>query len=137
MLEAIYVLDKSSGICLASYEIVKQTQSGDILSAFFLAALEFCKDQFHSTIHSIVAENKIVVLHDGSKIVLAGIIEKTDNPQSAAIFLEDIEREFLSIYERQIENYRGNVTVFRFFDPGKILGHLVYQRIIEESLAAL
>jgi len=137
MLEAVYVLDKSNGICLASYEIVKQSQSGDILSAFLLAALEFSREQFHGTIHYIVGENKITVLHEGDKIVLVGIIEKTDNPQSATIFLKDIEREFMSIYERQIEHYGGNVATFKSFDPGKILGHLVYQRIIEESLAAL
>ncbi len=137
MLEAVYVLDKTNGICLASYEIVKQAQSGDILCGFFLSALEFASEQFNSTIRTIVAENKVVVVHEGNKIVLAGIIEKTDNPHSTAIFLEDIEREFLSMYERVIENYRGNVTTFRSFDPGKILGSLVYQRIIEESLAAL
>ncbi len=137
MLEAVYVLDKSNGICLASYEIVTQAQSGDILCGFFLSALEFASEQFHSTIHLIVAENKIVVLHEGTKVVLAGIIEKTDNPHSATIFLKDIEREFLSMYERQIESYKGDMTLFRTFDPGKILGYLVYQRIIEESLAAL
>jgi hypothetical protein len=137
MLEAVYVLDKLNGICLASYEIVTQVQSGDILCGFFLAALEFSNNQLHSTIHFIVAEDKIVVLHEGNKIVLAGIIEKTDNPNSTYTFLEDIEREFLSMYERHIEIYKGNVTFFRSFDPGKILASLVYQRIIEESLAAL
>ncbi len=137
MLEAVYVLDKSNGICLASYEMVKQTQSGDILCGFFLTILEFSTEQFHCTIHQVVAENKVVVFHEGAKVVLAGIIEKTDNPRSTRIFLEDIEREFLSMYERQIEIYKGDVTSFRHFDPGKILGQLVYQRIIEESLAAL
>ncbi len=137
MLEAVYVLDKSNGICLASYEIARQAQSGDILCGFFLTTLEFASEQFHSTIRLIAAENKIVVFHEGDKIVLAGIIEKTDNPRSTTIFLEDIEREFLSVYERQIEIYKGDMTQFRLFDPGKILGQLVYQRIIEESLAAL
>ena len=137
MLEAVYVIDKSNGICLASYEIVKQSQSGDILCGFFLSALEFANEQFHGTIQAIVAEHKIVVFHEGDKIVLAGIIEKIDNPHSTSIFLQDIEREFLSLYERQIEDYKGNVTSFQSFDPGKILGNLVYQRIIEESLAAL
>ncbi|HMF33344.1 MAG TPA: hypothetical protein VKK79_18100 [Candidatus Lokiarchaeia archaeon] len=137
MLQAIYVIDRNNGICLAGYEIVQQVQSGDIMAGFFLSALEFANVQFNCSIEQINAEEKVIVFHEGDTLVLAGIIEKTDSPRAARMFLEDIERDFLSQYRQHVENYRGNVTEFRSFDPRKTLENLVYQRIIEESLAVL
>jgi hypothetical protein len=137
MLQAIYVIDKNNGICLAGYEIVQQVQSGDIMAGFFLSAIEFAKVQFKCPIEQITAEEKIIIFHDGDALMLAGIIEKTDSPRAARMFLEDIERDFLSQYRQHVENYRGNVTEFKSFNPRKTLENLVYQRIIEEALALL
>lgn len=116
MIQAIYVLVAESGLCVLDRKYGEAGMDPNLISGFLTALIQFGREMSSGNrVHVIDFGVFDICLSLRENIIVAGVVDKTDDTNAAMAVLTDVNNAFIKSYEKTLVNWDGNLEPFEPF----------------------
>lgn len=114
MIKAFYVL-LNSGEPLFHRVYDKNQVDESLFSGFLGAVYNFAREIGHGDIQTMEMGDVKVVCEVSNNLIFVVVVDRDDDEQEIKNFLSSASKSFINSFGKELEEWRGNVTVFRPF----------------------
>jgi hypothetical protein len=116
-LQNVWVIEKTSGVCIFEANFTKIQINADLISGFMTAITCFGTELAHSQMKGILYKDLNMYFVNSEKIIIAMTTKKDVNEDEVDLFAENVQDEFLNKYRDELTNWKGEVEIFNKFSP--------------------
>ncbi len=116
MIQAIYVLIADSGLCVLDRKYGEADIDPNLISGFLTALIQFGRElSSGNRVHVIDFGAFDICLSLKDNVIVAGIIDKIDDTNTAMAILADVNNAFVKKYAEILQDWDGNLEPFEEF----------------------
>ncbi len=116
MIQALYILIADSGLCVLDRKYGQADMDPNLISGFLTALIQFGRElSSGNRVHVINFGDFDICLSLRENVIVAGIVDKTDDTNAAMAVLTDVNSAFVQTYAKVLENWNGNLEPFEQF----------------------
>lgn len=114
MIKAFYVLLKTGESLF--HKVYGRNQVDESLFSGFLGAIyNFAREIGHGDIQTMEMGDAKVICEVSDNLIFVVVVDKNDDEQEIQKFLSSASKTFVTRFGKELEGWRGNITVFRPF----------------------
>lgn len=115
MIQAVYVLVAESGLCVLDRKYGNASMDPNLISGFLTALIQFGREMSGNRVHVIDFGAFDICLSLRDNVMVAGIVDKTDDTNAAMAVLSDVSNAFQAAYGKILDTWNGNLEPFEQF----------------------
>ncbi len=116
VIQAIYILIADSGLCVLDRKYGQAEMDPNLISGFLTALIQFGRELSDGNrVHVIDFGAFDICLFLKDNIIVAGIVDKTDDGNAAMAVLAEVNSAFVSQYADVLSHWDGNLEPFDSF----------------------
>ncbi len=116
MIQAIYILIADSGLCVLDRKYGEAEMDPNLISGFLTALIQFGRELSEGNrVHVIDFGAFDICLSLKSNVIVAAIVDKTDDGNAAMAVLSEVNTAFIDKFGNLLQDWDGNLEPFDAF----------------------
>jgi len=116
LIQVIYILIADSGLCVLDRKYGEADMDPNLISGFLTALIQFGRElSSGNRVHVIDFGAFDICLSLKNNVIVAAIVDKTDDTNAAMAILADVNNAFVKQYSDILQEWDGNLEPFEIF----------------------